>query len=339
MKNIFTRIISILFILLTSLSVALAAEGPKAFFPDSRFDFGKVMQGKTVEHEFVLKNEGTTTLRILGVSPTAPLKLTPFTAQINPGAELRIPVQLDTSKLGGQFKGKILLSLNDPALPEVSLLFEGRVITPIELSPRSVFYVAGRRGEHRQAVIEIINHEPEPLRIESVEHPKERFSTKLDTIEEGRRYRLSLILKPDGPGGKNTDTILVKTSSRTAPLIRIPANTYLRERVYTFPDEVDLGALRLADIKAQPDLLQRTGQTLMVYQWGGKDFQVSLTSDIPALDLKGKPGPKGDRWQFTATLLKDKITPGPIKGNIFIKTNDPQFPTLTVPVTGAILGP
>ena len=339
MKNIFTRIISILFILLTSLSVALAAEGPKAFFPDTRFDFGKVMQGKTVEHEFVLKNEGTTTLRILGVSPTAPLKLTPFTAQINPGAELRIPVQLDTSKLGGQFKGKILLSLNDPALPEVSLLFEGRVITPIELSPRSAFYVAGRRGEHRQAVIEIINHDPEPLRIESVEHPKERFSTKLDTIEEGRRYRLSLILKPDGPGGKNADTILVKTSSRTAPLIRIPANTYLRERVYTFPDAVDLGALRLADIKAQPDLLQRTGQTLMVYQWGGKDFKVSLTSDIPALDLKGEPGPKGDRWQFTVKLLKDKITPGPIKGNIFIKTNDPQFPTLAVPVTGAILGP
>jgi hypothetical protein len=339
MKNIFTRIISILFILLTSLSVALAAEGPKAFFPDTRFDFGKVMQGKTVEHEFVLKNEGTTTLRILGVSPTAPLKLSRFTAQINPGAELRIPVQLDTSKLRGQFKGKILLSLNDPALPEASLSFEGRVITPIELSPRSAFYVAGRRGEHRQAVIEIINHDPEPLRIESVEHPKERFSTKLDTIEEGRRYRLSLILKPDGPGGKNTDAILVKTSSRTAPLIKIPANTYLRERVYTFPDEVDLGALRLADIKAQPDLLQRTGQTLMVYQWGGKDFQVSLTSDIPALDLKGKPGPKGDRWQFTVTLLKDKITPGPIKGNIFIKTNDPQFPTLTVPVTGAILGP
>jgi hypothetical protein len=56
---------------------------------------------------------------------------------------------------------------------------------------------------------------------------------------------LILILNPDGPGGKKTDTILVKTSSRTMPLLKISANTYLRERVYTFPDEVDLGALRL----------------------------------------------------------------------------------------------
>ena len=60
------------------------------------------------------------------------------------------------------------------------------------------------------------------------------------------------------------------------PLLNIPANTYLREHVYTFPDAVDLGSLRLADIKAQPDLLQRTAQTLMVYQWGGTDFQVAF---------------------------------------------------------------
>ena len=93
------------------------------------------------------------------------------------------------------------------------------------------------------------------------------------------------MLNPDGPGGKRTETILVRTSSRTRPLLSIAAYTYLRERVYTFPDAIDLGALRLEDTRAHPALLQSTAQTLMVYQSGGTDFQVRLRTDLSVLDL------------------------------------------------------
>lgn len=334
----FRRAVSFL-LLFAPLSAALPADAPKAVFSEARFAFGKVMKGTAIEHEFVLRNEGGSALRILGVRATAPLLLGRMPAHIEPKAEVRLRAQLDTSKLSGPFEGQILISLNDPALPEARLVFEGRVVPPIELSPRPAFFVAARRGERRQTAIEIINHEPESLRINSVEHPKERFATNLETVEEGRRYRLSLILNPYGPGGKKTENILIKTSSRTMPLLNIPANTYLRERVYTFPDEVDLGSLRLADIKAQPDLLQKTAQTLMVYQWGGSDFRVNLRSDLPVLDLKCERGPKGDRYQATITLIGEKLQAGPIKGSIIIETNDPKFPSLTVPVTGFILEP
>ena len=160
---------------------------------------------------------------------------------------------------------------------------------------------------------------------------------ELETLEEGRRYRLSLVLNADGPGGKKMESILVNTSSRTQPLLTIPANTYLRERVYTFPDAVDLGGLRISDIKAHPDLLQRTSQTLMVYQSGGTDFQVRLRTDLPMLELKSERGPTGDRYQSTVTLIGDKLQAGPIRGSIVIETNDPEFPTLTVPVSGEIM--
>ena len=327
-------------LLLAPLSAALPADAPKAVFPETRFAFGQAKQGTAIEHEFVLRNEGSAALRILGVRPTASLMLGRMPAQIAPGAEVRLRVQLDTSKLSGPFEGQVLISLNDPGLPEATLLFEGRVVPPIELSPQPLFFVAGQRGERRQAALEIINHEPEPLRIESVEHPLERFTTKLETIEEGRRYRLSLILNPDGPGGKMKETILVKTSSRTRPLLNIAANTYLRERVYTFPDEVDLGDLRLADIKAHPDLLQRTAQTLMVYQSGGSDFRVTLRTDLPVLDLKSERGPKGDRYQSTVTLIGEKLQAGPIKGYpSSLKQTTPNFQSITIPVIGAILEP
>jgi hypothetical protein len=337
MSVIFLRIACSLFLLLAPLSVALPAGVPKAVFSETQFAFGQVMMGTAVEHEFVLRNEGDAPLRIMGVRTTSSLLLSRMPAQITPKAEAKLRIQLDTSKLSGQFKGEIQVSLNDPAMPEAILLFEGRVIPPIELSPHPQFFVAGQRGERRQSAIEIINHEPEPLRIESVDHPLDRFTTKIETIREGQRYRLTLILNPAGPGEKKTETILVKTSSRTMPLLSIPAHTYLRERVYTFPGEVDLGSLELADIKAQPRLLEKTAQTLMVYQSGGSDFRVKLRTDLPMLDLKWERGPKGDRYQATITLIGEKLRVGPIKGSIIIETNDTKFPTIRVPVTGSIL--
>ena len=325
-------------LVLAPLSVNLWAGVPKAAFPDTQFTFNAI-QGTEIEHEFVLRNEGAAALRILGVRWTAPLTFARVPAHIEPGGEVRMRVHLNTAELRGPFEGQILISLNDPVLPEARLLFQGRVVPSIELSPQPVFFVAGQRGERREAAIEIINHGSEALTIHSVEHPSERFTTRLETLEEGRRYRLSLILDPNGPGGRKTDTILVKTSSQVRPLIRIPANTYLRERVYTFPAAVDLGTLRLADIKEHPDLLQQTAQTLMVYQSGGSDFRVKASTNLPILDLKWERGPKGDRYQSAIALIGDKLQAGPINGSIVIDTNDPEFPSLVVPVTGVILGP
>jgi len=75
----------------------------------------------------------------------------------------------------------------------------------------------------------------------------------------------------------------------------------------------------------------------MIYQSGGANFRVTLTSDLPELDLKLERGGQGDRYQVTVTLIREKLRPGAIKGSIIVATNDPQFPTVTVPVSAAII--
>ena len=164
---------------------------------------------------------------------------------------------------------------------------------------------------------------------------RDRFLTKLETLDEGRRYRLTLLLNPDGPAGRHSESIVLKTSSRREPTITVAANTYLRERVYTFPDAVDLGTVRLTDVDRDPNLLERLAQTLMVY--GGSDFIISVRSDLPELDLSSERGPQGDRFQNTVRLKRDNLRPGDIRGSIVIDTNDAQFPSLVVPVVGSVL--
>ncbi len=328
---------SMLYLLLEGcLSSVSGADLPKAVFSETRISFGIARQGTLIEHEIMMKNEGAAALRILGIRTTAPFLIDRMPAQTAPGAETSLHVLLDTSKLSGHFEGEILISLNDPAMPEASLMFDGRIVPPIELSPRPIFIVAGQRGANRQAAIDIINHEAEPLLLESIKHPEGRFSTELRTIDAGQRYRIILTLNPDGPGGKKTETILVRTSSPTMPVLSIVAHTYLRERVYTFPDAVDLGTLRLPDIKANPHLLQQTAQTLMVYQSGGEDFRIKLHTDLPFLELKTVRGPMGDRYQNTVNLIGERLQAGLIDGSITIETNDSAFPVLTIPVRGEI---
>ena len=96
----------------------------------------------------------------------------------------------------------------------------------------------------------------------------------------------------------------IRTSRRASPLLNVPVYTNVRERVYTFPEAVDLGALPLTDIEAKPDLLLRTAQTLMIYQSGGSNFHVTLRTDLPEVALGWERGPRGDRYQATVTSYR-----------------------------------
>jgi len=312
------------------IAVSAAAEAPKAVFTEARFEFGQVMSGAVVERDFVVKNEGSAPLMIQKVAMTTPLLVTRQTQEVAPGAEGTIHFKLDTANLAGKFQGSIVVFLNDPALPQAPLAFEGTIVPAVELSPMPAFYVAGLRGRGGQRAIEIVNHESEPLRIEEMDHSTERFTTKLETLQAGQRYRLTLMLNPQGPGGKAVDTIVLRTSSKKIPVLKIDANTYLYERVRTFPDIVDLGTWRVDDTA-------RAALTMMVYQDGGSDFQAKLSTDIPALRLKWERGPKGDRYQATITFFPDKIPVGSLKGSIFVESNDTESPRVVVPVYGDIV--
>ena len=310
-------------------SPAGAAGEPKALVPQAQFEFGERNAGTVIEHDFMIRNDGTAPLSIQKVSMTTPLLVTQMPREIAAGSQAKIHFNLDTAYLTGKFDGAIVVFLNDKHLQQANLSFTGRIVPPIELLPISTFFVAGQRGRGGRAAIEIVNHEQEPLRIEKIEHATARFTTQLETVDPGQRFRLTLNLRPDGPAGKSQEMVLVTTSSKKMPSLQIEANTYLFERVHTFPEVVAFGTLRPTDT-TEPDL------TLMIYQEGGSDFLVKLSTDVPGLSLKCERGPKGDRYQASVALNPRNLPLGAIKGSIFVSTNDPQFPKVIVPVYGQI---
>ena len=308
-------------------------------FPETAFAFGRVVRGEPIEHEFIVRNDGTTPVRVLRASMTPPILATRMPGVIPPGTTAHIATRLDTAQLQGAFQGELVVHLDDPSRPEVALSFEGEVVGQVEVAPMPALFVVGQRGRGAASSVELINHEAEPLQILDIQHSQDAFSTTLEPLVPGSRYRMTVTLRPDGPGGRRSDPILIRTSSRKVPSIRIVAHTNLRNRVYVFPDSVDLGSFELARAKSDPQLLASLAQTLMVYQSDGTDFRAQVDTDVPGLTLSRERGPRGDRYQIAVQLTPESLRAGEIEGSIRIRTNDPEFPELSVPVHGRMTGP
>ena len=228
----------------------------------------------------------------------------------------------------------ILLAIAPAGLPGQSqVVIRGYHAEGIDFNPPVIFATVAR-GAVQEASLEITNRRPAPLKILDVVNSSQRFKVSVETLEEGKRFRLVVTVRGDGPAGKRQDILELKTNLEDAPVLRIPVNTFVREKVRTFPESVFMGRYPLSEIRGNPALAKKRAQILMVYRDGTTDFEITVSSDVPYLKISSERGPKGDRYENAIWIDPDLAQPGQIKGNIIIKTNDPDFPKLTVPVTG-----
>jgi hypothetical protein len=303
----------------------------------TRLSFGRVMPDQVVEEVITFQNLNDKALEIENIQLTPPLLAEDVTRFVLPGAEGSFKLVLGPDRSFGLFEGVVHINFKTGTQAPIAFEVEGFVIPPIEFKPYPAFFVTAPAGTDKTASIEIINHKDEPLLLTGVESGSDRFTTELESIEKGRHYRLSLTLDGTAEAGRRTDEITLVTSPPMDKPLRVQANTYVRTRVYNFPDTVDMGALPYK-IATDAKTVQSLSQTLMVYRPNTRDFKVEATVNLDFVSLESERGPDGDRYQLTLTLMPEKVVPGKIDGVVRIKTNDKEFGLLEVPVSGYIMG-
>jgi hypothetical protein len=300
------------------------------------FDFGTIGLTDELQHTFVFTNNGPRALEIENVELTPPLIVTKMPSLISPGEKADVTVRLETPRKKSDFRGSVVVNFkNEASAPRVFWVV-GKIVPSIEFDPFPIFFVSTLRGQEKTASLEIINHEPDSLEIRNVENPSSRFTTNLETLEAGRRYRLSLTMTGSGPGGRTADTLTLVTSSRSQPFLEIRANTILNERVHTFPDAIDLGPISAAYLKAHPEELQALAKRVMIYQEEGKNFQISAVTDVPFLEPSTSQAQLKDRFEVRLSVVPEKLKAGPVKGVLVVDTNDSEFPRVTIPITATV---
>ena len=299
-------------------------------------DFGVAGFDDEVTHRFEFANPGAERLEISGIRLTPPLLATKATAIIPPGGRGSLSVRLGTPREKGPFQGVVVVQFRNAGVPDQVFRVSGTIRPAVNVEPYAAFFVAVERGESKRSSVDIVNHDTEPLRIIGVEHAGARSSAQLETLEPGRRYRLWLDVQGSGKAGKLTETIRVFTDHRRHAVLQVQANTLLRERVYSFPDRLDLGVIETRRIERDPTVAEFLGQTLMVYCKGADDFRLTADTDVPFLSLHAERSRFQDRYQIEVRLIPERLRPGTTAGSIVLSTNDAQFPRLVVPVTATV---
>ncbi len=337
-------IVAMIALLLPGLVNASSPENSHSQVPNIRkeiqeapvWDFEKVRHDQEVEHTFELRNDGSEPLEIRTVQLTPPLTVTGMKRVIQPGETTRVNVRLGQPRNAGDFEGLIVVQFAKEGERAKLFRVQGRIVKAIDFEPLKAFFITASKGEPAEQSIDIVNYDTEPLHKIEVAGESTRFRTSLQEIEPGRRYKLTVRTLETNPVGKYRDAIEVQTSNTQYPSIQIPVNTQVRDRVYTFPNSLTFGLIDKNSVRVRPEELPFLTQSLMIYQRNGSNFEITPETDIPFLHLSQRQGEKNDRYEIIAEVVPNKLTAGRFDGVIKIKTNDPDFPVIEVPVLAQV---
>lgn len=107
----------------------ILANSPKLFLPVASHDFGKIPEGRVIEHVFVLKNTGKTPLEIISVTPDCNCTKVRLSAnQIKPGEQAELIITFNSQGQRGSFTKLIIIETNDSVKPVQMIKIKGTVI-------------------------------------------------------------------------------------------------------------------------------------------------------------------------------------------------------------------
>jgi len=289
-----------------------------------------------VEHIFQFRNNTKETIQAGGIKVTPPLQVANISARVLPGELGMLRFHLGDPRPVGDYAGFIEVDFKNPGISNIVFEITGRITPVIEAKPFPAFFVTTGRGQSKEASIQLINHDKEPLEITGIESASTRFALRLETNQIGERYTLFLKLNGEGKTGRVAEPITLHTSNKKEPVLLIGANTFVHERVHTFPEDLDFGTIEAAQVRTNDALRKTLTQVLMVYQDAGTNFQVTAKTDLPFLHILEEPSKSGEQVQIELALKPQELRGGDFHGHLQLLTNDRDFPTLEIAVRGQV---
>lgn len=263
-----------------------------------------------------------------------------------PGQEGKIELAVEhTEGLSGEVSKSASVSTNDPKNPTFSLILRARFKSeagagaqPVAgpLNPNPVLRVepidrlitSVLAGSSSSNTMYVYNPLPTPVHVKSVIPGGGAFTAGLTTIEEGKRYQLTIKSDPALKAGHYTQTVRVITDSTAQPEVKIELDLTVYPKVLASPASITMPVLPIGS-----QLSTINWPSVFVRKLRETGFQIkSYTSTLPFLQLGLKTETEGQSYRIQLTLDTSKIRPGEFKGMIHIETNDADVPVIDVPV-------
>ena len=193
-------------------------------------DFGTILEGILITHNFIVENKGNEPLLIPRVRSVCACAVADYSKEVLPGQKGFITVEFDSKGSGGMaVDHKIRVDTNDPGKGEFDLTVTGHV-DPIAIITPERATLTGNEGEEIKTEILITSDARNPFKIISAE-PKMagNISCSLKEIDGSKPIKYLLTIKNIRKEKcKYRDYVYLKTDSDVRPGISINVKGEIR---------------------------------------------------------------------------------------------------------------
>jgi len=340
LKNHFLLLIATALVTLTALTpaVAVAADGPKMVVPEKVRDMGTVAQGEKVHVEFKLVNEGDEPLIVKAVRPTCGCTVADFDREIPAGQTGLVKATLETRDFSGPISKSILIMTNDPRDPTVTVVIKTVVHPFVEVLPRAlVRFNAVQHEPMNQKVVVVSGDDDQNFEVTGVKSSVPFLIATVRPLgademlagKSSKQFEIALSMKEDAPVGPVNAVLEVQTNHPKAKTVPVKVFGVVRALLHVTPSQVQFGSV---EAKRQP------GRNLIVVNNRTGGVKVAITGasvNDAAFATEVVTIEEGRRYQVTMTVKPD-ASPGPRDAVLTLKTTDPDFTELKVPVRANI---
>jgi hypothetical protein len=295
---------------------------PKVQVLNPLYDFGTALEGKMVEHVFKIKNAGKGELIIRGMKTSCGCTAAaPSKNHLAPGEETDVSVGFDTHFQKGHQVRTITAYTNDPDAPQAVMTMQGVVKQQVAAVPSQVAFGTVHKGATATQEVNIDDlTNTKGFKVSSVTNSSSSIKVTQEARKDGKPgTTLKVELLPTMPAGTFDDTIKVVTN-------RVPIN-------------IDVFGTVTGDLTLNPAQVsfgivphgQDVVRILKLTNASGRDVKVlDISSSTPSVSASTEAVKPGKEYRITVTLRRG--TPeGQLRGQLAIKTNDPDQSTVTVP--------
>ncbi len=331
-------LLALFFVAVGASSQEVAAKAPRAVLVQAIHDFGEVVYGHKVSHEFKVRNTGNAMLEIARVNSTCNCTVVDFDAKIPPGGEGKISVVVSTETQGGPFAVLMTAVTNDPDRPRIEMSLKAEIKYRIKAKPGYVRYIVVQGFEGDSLVAQTLwPADGKPISIKQVDSPydfveatfREAREEEREPDIKGQQWRIETTISPDAPVGPLTGFLDVHIENSEQKLARLPLSGFVRPMIAVTPPTVDLGSFEVAEDGYRASVYVKSFTTEEIVISAAETTVEGIDAEI----REDEPG----RTYYVIVRVSPEAAKGDFKGLIRIKTESPKKPVVEVPLKGTVL--
>ena len=305
------------------------ASAPAIHFTSTVYDFGKVNEDAEVDCYFQFTNEGTGILEVTDVSPSCGcMKTIGWDPQTKPGQTGIIAIRYNSEHYIGDFAKSVWVDCNDTNQPKITLEIKGNVWRAIELKPPSAVLNLCTEVPSTTTTVRLISHLDEPLFLSEPKVSGATVSVQLQTNQPGKEYQLIVGSPLPMPARSQQGLITLKSSRTNEPLVQIRTYVNVSPVLMAIPMQIKLPPLPLTSAYTNKFWVRNNGTNELVLS------DPLVNADGVHVEIKPDPNSSTPLSVITVFPAGFDLPPGSDL-QLRLKSNDPLFPSLTVPILQA----